>query len=95
MAYFATGATGFIGRYLVERLLARGNRVYVLVRPQSMQKFDALREWWGPRGSWVVPIAGDLAEPNLGVSAADIRKLTGKIDHFFSSRGNLRPEGER
>ena len=83
MAYFVTGATGFIGRYLVARLLARGNRVYVLVRPQSMQKFEALREWWGTRGSRVVPIAGDLAEPNLGVSAADIRKLTGKIDHFF------------
>ncbi|MBM2854696.1 MAG: family oxidoreductase [Steroidobacteraceae bacterium] len=83
MAYFVTGATGFIGRYLVERLLTRGNRVYVLVRPQSMQKFEALREWWGTRGSRVVPIAGDLAEPNLGVSAANIRKLTGKIDHFF------------
>jgi NAD(P)-dependent dehydrogenase (short-subunit alcohol dehydrogenase family) len=83
MAYFVTGATGFIGRYLVERLLARGIRVYVLVRPQSMQKFEALRKWWGTRGSRVVPIAGELAEPNLGVSAADIRKLTGKIDHFF------------
>ena len=45
MAYFVTGATGFIGRYLVERLLARGERVYVLVRPQSMQKFEALRAW--------------------------------------------------
>ncbi len=33
MAYFVTGATGFIGRYLVERLLARGDRVFVLVRP--------------------------------------------------------------
>jgi NAD(P)-dependent dehydrogenase (short-subunit alcohol dehydrogenase family) len=31
----------------------------------------------------VVPIAGDLAEPDLGVSAANIRKLTGKIDHLF------------
>jgi NAD(P)-dependent dehydrogenase (short-subunit alcohol dehydrogenase family) len=83
MAYFVTGATGFIGRYLVDRLLARGNRVYVLVRPQSMQKFEALREWWGPNASRVVPIAGDLAEPNLGVSAADIRKLNGKVDHLF------------
>ena len=34
MAYFVTGATGFIGRYLVERLLARGERVFVLVRPR-------------------------------------------------------------
>ena len=83
MAYFVTGATGFIGRHLVERLLARGKRVHVLVRPQSMQKFEALRDGWGQHAGRVVPIAGDLAEPNLGVSAADIRKLTGKIDHCF------------
>jgi NAD(P)-dependent dehydrogenase (short-subunit alcohol dehydrogenase family) len=83
MAYFVTGATGFIGRYLVERLLARGERVYVLVRPQSMQKFEALRAWWGPHATRVVPIAGDLAERDLGVSKADLRKLTGKIDHLF------------
>ncbi len=83
MAYFVTGATGFIGRYLVERLLARGARVHVLVRPQSMQKFEALREWWGPRGSRVVPVAGDLAERDLGVSKADLRKLTGKVQHLF------------
>jgi NAD(P)-dependent dehydrogenase (short-subunit alcohol dehydrogenase family) len=83
MAYFVTGATGFIGRYLVERLLARGKRVHVLVRPQSMQKFEAVRQCWGPQASRVVPVAGDLAEPNLGVSAANIRKLSGKVDHLF------------
>ncbi|MGQ0428784.1 MAG: SDR family oxidoreductase [Gammaproteobacteria bacterium] len=83
MAYFVTGATGFIGRHLVERLLARGERVHVLVRPQSMEKFEALRSWWGARASRVVPVAGDLAEPNLGVSKADLRKLTGRVDHLF------------
>jgi NAD(P)-dependent dehydrogenase (short-subunit alcohol dehydrogenase family) len=83
MAYFVTGATGFIGRHLVERLLARGKRVHVLVRPQSIQKFEVLRERWGPHASRVVPIAGDLAEPNLGVSAADMRKLAGKVEHLF------------
>jgi NAD(P)-dependent dehydrogenase (short-subunit alcohol dehydrogenase family) len=83
MAYFVTGATGFIGRYLVERLLARGERVYVLVRPQSTQKFEALREWWGARAGRVVPVAGDLGEANLGVSRADLRRLAGKVDHLF------------
>lgn len=83
MAYFVTGATGFIGRHLVERLLSRGRRVFALVRPESMQKLDALRERWGPRASRVVPIAGDLAGESLGVSRADLRRLGGKIDHLF------------
>ena len=83
MAYFVTGATGFIGRHLVERLLARGERVFVLVRPESAAKLEALRGFWGARASRVVPVAGNLAEPNLGVSKADLRKLTGKVDHLF------------
>ena len=83
MAYFVTGATGFIGRYLVERLLGRGERVFVLVRPGSMAKFEMLRGFWGARASRAVPIEGDLAEPSLGVSKADLRKLTGRVGHLF------------
>jgi len=41
MDYFVTGATGFIGRHLLERLLARGGTVYALVREQSRARFDA------------------------------------------------------
>ena len=83
MAYFVTGATGFIGRYLVERLLARGERVFVLVRPQSAEKLEALRGFWGARASRVVPVAGNLAEPNLGVAKAELRRLSGKVAHLF------------
>ena len=35
MAYFVTGATGFIGRHLVQRLLEREGDVHVLVRAGS------------------------------------------------------------
>ncbi|MCC6869777.1 MAG: SDR family oxidoreductase [Burkholderiales bacterium] len=83
MAYFVTGATGFIGRFLVERLVARGKPVYVLVRKESLGKLDALRAAWGDGAKHVVPVLGDLAKPNLGVSAADQRKLKGKIAHVF------------
>ena len=47
MAYFVTGATGFIGRYLVENLLRRGQPVYVLVRKGSEKKLAAMRKRWG------------------------------------------------
>ena len=44
MNYFVTGATGFIGRFLVARLLKReGARVFALVRPGSEYKLDAMR----------------------------------------------------
>jgi NAD(P)-dependent dehydrogenase (short-subunit alcohol dehydrogenase family) len=83
MAYFVTGATGFIGRHLVERLLARGERVFALVRAHSLPKFEALRESWGARGSRVVPIAGDLTSRDLGVAKADLKRMHGRIDHLF------------
>ena len=47
MAYFVTGATGFIGQFLVRNLLKRGQPIYVLVRKGSVKKLDALREEWG------------------------------------------------
>ncbi|MFC6685475.1 SDR family oxidoreductase [Marinobacter koreensis] len=47
MNYFLTGGTGFIGRFLVEKLLARGGTIHVLVREQSQDKLQVLRERWG------------------------------------------------
>jgi NAD(P)-dependent dehydrogenase (short-subunit alcohol dehydrogenase family) len=84
MTYFVTGATGFIGRFLVDKLIARKGTIYVLVRKGSMKKFDELRESrWGGHADRVVPVAGDLAKPRLGIAPADIAKLKGKVRHVF------------
>jgi NAD(P)-dependent dehydrogenase (short-subunit alcohol dehydrogenase family) len=83
MAYFVTGATGFIGRFLVGNLLKRGEPVYVLVRRGSQKKLDALRARHGVTDREIVAVAGDLAKPRLGLSDADVRKLKGKVGHFF------------
>jgi NAD(P)-dependent dehydrogenase (short-subunit alcohol dehydrogenase family) len=85
MAYFITGATGFIGRHLVARLLERDGDIYVLVREESTDKLDSLIEKWGPAAKERVrPITGDLAEPALGVSEENVEKLrSASIDHFF------------
>jgi NAD(P)-dependent dehydrogenase (short-subunit alcohol dehydrogenase family) len=83
MAYFVTGATGFIGRYLMANLVARGEPIYVLVRKGSLERLSELREAWGVDDRTVVAIVGDLAKPNLGVSAGDLRKLKGKVAHMF------------
>jgi NAD(P)-dependent dehydrogenase (short-subunit alcohol dehydrogenase family) len=82
MSYFVTGATGFIGRHLVERLLEREGDIHVLVREGSQEKLDALRERWGGDGDRVKPVTGDLSEPLLGVSEEDREQLKG-VEHFF------------
>jgi NAD(P)-dependent dehydrogenase (short-subunit alcohol dehydrogenase family) len=85
MAYFVTGATGFIGRHLVERLLEREGDIYVLVREGSADKLQALIEDKWPAGASerIKPVTGDLGQPRLGVADAAIAELGGKIDHFF------------
>lgn len=83
MNYFLTGGTGFIGRFLVDKLLARGGTVYVLVREQSQGKLDVLRERWGTDEKRVKAVVGDLTSPNLGIDAKTMKSLKGNIDHFF------------
>jgi NAD(P)-dependent dehydrogenase (short-subunit alcohol dehydrogenase family) len=76
--YFVTGATGFVGRHLVEELLRRREgTVYCLVREGSRGKIDALAQRLGA-GDRIVPVSGDLSKPGLGVEGFDE-----KIDHLF------------
>jgi thioester reductase-like protein len=85
MTYFVTGATGFIGRFLVQALLRRGKAtIYVLVRPRSMARLEELRVFWGKDSMRrVIPIKGDLGQPKLGIGKADLRRIKGKIRHFY------------
>jgi NAD(P)-dependent dehydrogenase (short-subunit alcohol dehydrogenase family) len=83
MNYFVTGATGFIGKFLLERLLERDDaKIHLLVRESSADKFEALQERYGAAGKRLHMVAGDITTPGL-VSGADFKKLQGKIDHVF------------
>lgn len=55
MELFITGATGFIGRALLPRLLRQGHRVRALVRPVSALKL--------PRHPRLLVVRGDLTRP--------------------------------
>jgi short-subunit dehydrogenase len=83
MSYFVTGATGFIGRHLVERLLQREGTIYALVRAGSRGRLEELRTGWGADGARVVPVSGDLTQVGLAVSEEDLVQMRGEIDHFF------------
>ena len=82
MSYFVTGATGFIGRHLVEELLDhREGDIFVLVRQGSLARIEALvRQWDDLR---VVPVIGDLGEPDLGIDPSWIEEHAGQVDHVF------------
>ena len=83
MSYFVTGATGFIGRHLLEKLLARKGTIYCLVRKDSLAKFKDLRDRLGADDKRLVAVSGDLTKPELGIAKETARELGGKIKHVF------------
>jgi NAD(P)-dependent dehydrogenase (short-subunit alcohol dehydrogenase family) len=78
--YFVTGATGFIGRHLVQELLKRDGTIHVLVREGSRGKVDALIDRLGAEEGRIVPVSGDLSKDGLGVDSGEFGE---KIDHLF------------
>ncbi len=77
MNYLVTGATGFIGGRLVEKLLAeRTGTIHCLVREASLGKLELrMDDWGGDAEQRVVPVIGDLDERRLGLSEADVEQL--------------------
>jgi amino acid adenylation domain-containing protein/thioester reductase-like protein len=82
-----TGATGFFGIYLLRELMtATTARVHCLVRADSTA--HALRRIARAAERYeldvaidrIVPVAGDLAEPNLGLPAGEFDELARTID---------------
>ena len=82
MTYFVTGATGFIGRHLVERLLERDGDIRVLVREGSLERLGRLVERLGA-GDRIKPVIGDLQQPRLGLTDEQIAALSGQVEHVF------------
>jgi NAD(P)-dependent dehydrogenase (short-subunit alcohol dehydrogenase family) len=82
MSYFVTGATGFIGRHLVQELIDnREGPIFVLCRQSSLPRMESLIQRWG--SSRVQPVVGDLAEPGLGVADDWVAEHATTIGHFF------------
>lgn len=99
-----TGATGFLGRYLVAQLLQRGaTEVCCLVRAQSDERADArLRALLAPeirRSRALRVLHADLDQEELGWTQARLRELLATADavihnaalvHFGKPYGGLR-----
>jgi len=81
-SYLVTGGTGFIGRNLVERLLASGGDVHLIVRESSHERVEAIAQKW-TGGDKLKVVSGDLLQPALGVDPDWVEEHRGKIDHLF------------
>ncbi len=91
-----TGGTGFIGPFLIQSLLEQTRaKIYVLVRAsdekQGKQRLRAAMESIGPCGAEmmkmfearVIPVCGDLGQPNLGLMQDAWDFLASEIDTVF------------
>ena len=83
-----TGSTGFLGLYLLRELLAATTaRVHCLVRadsvPDARQRIAQAAERYeldGLTSDRIVPVPGDLAEPDLGLDPSAFRELARRVD---------------
>src|SRR5271165_587949 len=91
-----TGGTGFIGPFLVKSLLEQTHaKIYVLVRSsdeqQGRQRLRAAMETMGPCAAplmqlfdaRVIPVCGDLGQPNLGLTPEVWDLLANEVDTVF------------
>jgi nucleoside-diphosphate-sugar epimerase len=102
---FLTGATGYIGSLILEKLLRSTDvgRVYVLVRTRrGCSPADRLsRVLRGPlfhliteeQAARVVAVAGDMMQPGLGLSEEDTATLEASVDTVLHSAAGERAGG--
>ncbi|XP_072938650.1 putative fatty acyl-CoA reductase CG5065 isoform X2 [Epargyreus clarus] len=96
---FVTGCTGFLGKVFVEKILYRCpkiEKVYVLIREtekisaeEKFKKmldcplFERLRRDRPQDLEKVIPIIGDISEPNLGITLEDEELLLENVSIVF------------
>ena len=81
--YFVTGATGFLGTHLLERLLARSGQVHILVRNPESEETHKLLERYSHQQSHINIYKGDLTQPNLGLTDSELTGLKNLDIEFF------------
>ena len=82
-SYLVTGATGFIGRYVMGALVARGGVYHVVVREASRHRLERLLGDLGAAAGRIHVLVGDVTQPDLGLARDQVAALRGGVGHFF------------
>lgn len=91
-AVFITGATGFLGAYLVAEFLKQiAADVYCLVRsPDQNTGLKRLKDhlqfyelWQEAYAEQIIPVCGDLAQPKFGLPETQWHELAERIDVIY------------
>ena len=95
MSILVTGATGFIGREVVQRLLAARRHVLALARtsdgvPAVERVVAALGD--APPGADLDVLEGDLAAPDCGLAREEWQRLRATIETVIHCAGDTRFE---
>ena len=98
-AIFLTGATGFIGAFLLDELIQKTTAtIYCLVRSSEQQALERLKSQLQYYGLWqanynerIIVINGDLSQPCFGLSDAQFYRLAEKIDLIYHSAALMNP----
>ncbi len=89
---FLTGATGFLGAFLLKELLEKTDaKLYCLVRAtdptsglqkiyKNLYKYSLLEGQLSPR---IIPVVGNLSQPRLGLGAEQFKELAEGIDVIY------------
>jgi thioester reductase-like protein len=74
-AVLLTGATGFVGKEILDRFLGRGRRVFALVRASDDEAAAARL----PPHARLTPVAGDIERPGLGLAPRTAALLANEV----------------
>jgi long-chain acyl-CoA synthetase len=103
MAILLTGGTGFIGGYVLARLLEAGEPVLVLARRADREglwkalqphlDFPAFER--ALKGGQLLPVAGDLTAPGFGLDKATLDRLARETTSIVHIAASLNRKSER
>ncbi len=97
---FITGATGFIGTYIIKELIrTTDHTIAALVRARNSKQAEArlYREWWEHQGlctaldnKRIHTVCGDITLKNLGLPNKEYQNLGSSISYIIHAAADIR-----